>query len=134
MFSKIQSWICGKLILTNCVSIKRSYRLGARNLNYSLTIGRNAARRRLTFRPKPILHPIPPIDEDFALIYILLKPCGYYKRRFMSYDVAIIFCKHTYHPFCLVHNAKRIINIMCVNSCFIHNGGLLKASENQMSK
>lgn len=60
----------------------------------------------LSFWPKPILHPIPPIDGDSSLVYILLKPRGYYKRWFTSYDVAITSCKHTYHPFCLTHLCK----------------------------
>jgi hypothetical protein len=37
---------------------------------------------------------MPPIDEDSTLVYILLKPYGYCKRWFTTYDVAIIgLCK-----------------------------------------
>jgi hypothetical protein len=38
--------------------------------------------RGLSFSLKPLkpnIQPIPPTDEDFASIYILLKPCDYYK-------------------------------------------------------
>ncbi len=52
-----------------------------------------------SFWPKPILHPLCPVNVETPII--LVKPCGFCKAWYNSYDKVVTSCKHTYHPFYL---------------------------------
>jgi hypothetical protein len=64
---------------------------------------------RLSFWLQPILHPSTLVfyDDISGSCYVLVQGCGFCKRGFISYDAAIISCKHNYHPFCLVQLCRK---------------------------
>ncbi len=53
----------------------------------------------MAFKPKPILH-FEDALEDSGRTFVIVKPCGFCNHGFHCMDVAITFCKHTFHPFC----------------------------------
>ena len=54
----------------------------------------------ITFFPKPILHPTLSdiLDSDS---YLYVRPCGWCRRGYYCFDIAVTSCKHMFHPFCL---------------------------------
>ncbi len=59
-------------------------------------------RTGMSFWPTPIMHPTKlPTNDIEARAFIIIKPCGYCNQCFHCHDIAIISCKHVFHPFCL---------------------------------
>jgi hypothetical protein len=54
----------------------------------------------MAFKPKPIVHFEEP-SKDSGRTFVIMKPCRFCNQGFHYMDVAITFCKHTFHPFCL---------------------------------
>lgn len=52
------------------------------------------------FLPKPLLHP-PSSDILGSDSYLHVRPCGWCRRGYHCFDIAVTSCKHMFHPFCL---------------------------------
>lgn len=50
--------------------------------------------------PKAILHP-PATEIDCKPQYLIVNRCGWCKRGYHCYDIAVASCKHMFHPYCL---------------------------------
>jgi hypothetical protein len=53
-----------------------------------------------SFLPKPILGPTPQSASDW-IGSITIRRCGFCNRGYHCHDIAVMSCKHIFHPFCL---------------------------------
>jgi hypothetical protein len=68
---------------------------------------------RMSFWPKPILHPDRPLCD--APNMIIMKPCHVCGQSYHCFDIVVTSCLHRYHPSCLGHHLKTH------NMCKIYN-------------
>jgi hypothetical protein len=59
----------------------------------------------VSFWPKPILHPSSSTKSK-SVSFIVVKPYGFCSKGYHFGDVAIVSCKHIYHPFYLAEAVR----------------------------
>jgi hypothetical protein len=68
------------------------------------TVGRQIGEMKssggIEFQPKSLLHP-PSSDILGSDSFLHVRPCGWYRRGYQCFDIAVTSCKHMFHPFCL---------------------------------
>jgi hypothetical protein len=90
---------------------------------------------RFSYCPKTILHPSPPIVDDYhgGSCYILLQPCGYSKNGYGLFDVVLLLTNiHT--TLCLAQFFKEHKKILHVRRYFIMNDGVFGEYKNHMKR
>jgi hypothetical protein len=55
----------------------------------------------IKFCPKMLIYPSSSdiLDSDS---FLHVRPCGWCRRGYHCFDIAVTSCKHVFHPFCLV--------------------------------
>jgi hypothetical protein len=65
----------------------------------------------IKFWPKPLLHP-PSSDILGSNNFFHVRPCGWCRRGYHCFDIAVTSCKHMFHPFCLAEAFRKTSTCM----------------------